>query len=69
MPKGIKSNSNNFIGFDNGKVSDKGKNTVHSPNQIDKMYEASLRDRKKQGSGFFESFKNSLKLLLHKALK
>ena len=36
-----------FNGFDGGRVADKKNNTVYSPNQIDQMYQASQKNRKK----------------------
>jgi len=46
MPKGKKSDGKQFKGFDGGKVADKEKNTVYSPNQIDQMYVESQKNRK-----------------------
>lgn len=47
MAQGKKSDGTQYVGYDNGKVADKDKGTVYSPNQIDQMKKASDKSRNK----------------------
>jgi hypothetical protein len=43
-----KSTQSKFQGFDNGKVADKSKKTVYSPNQVEEMYRQSQQSKNKK---------------------